>query len=125
MKVVHATWGVVDTKMSEGSPLESLTLLKIRPFTKFSKHLGLSIVDSFLRVFFGKTIKIDFCENIIFLTSCDEMRRLLLEPFLTFSFSLFSFILSWSAWTSFGEKDFSVNLSPWKVKEIFVGKAIM
>jgi len=28
---VHATWGVVATKMSEGPSLESLTLLKIRP----------------------------------------------------------------------------------------------
>ena len=28
MRVVHATWGVVATKMSEGPPLESL---KIRP----------------------------------------------------------------------------------------------
>ena len=29
--MVHAIWGVVATKMSEGPPLESLTLLKIRP----------------------------------------------------------------------------------------------
>jgi len=31
VKGVHATWGVVATKMSEGLPLESLTLLQIRP----------------------------------------------------------------------------------------------
>jgi len=30
VRVVHTTWGVVATK-SEGSPLESLTLIKIRP----------------------------------------------------------------------------------------------
>ena len=45
MRVVHATWGVVATKMSEGSSLESLTLLKIRPsqedsnLTNFSHNL--------------------------------------------------------------------------------------
>jgi len=31
VRMVHATLGVVATKMSEGPPLESLTLLKIRP----------------------------------------------------------------------------------------------
>jgi len=30
MRMVHDTWGVVASKISEGSPLESLTLLKIR-----------------------------------------------------------------------------------------------
>ena len=30
VKMVHATWGVVATKMSEGPSLESLTQLKIR-----------------------------------------------------------------------------------------------
>ena len=42
---VHATWGVVATKMSEWPPLESLTPLKIRPsqedsnLTHFSHNL--------------------------------------------------------------------------------------
>ena len=36
VRVVHATWGVVATKMSEGPPFESLTLLKIRPSQKDS-----------------------------------------------------------------------------------------
>jgi len=42
---VQATWGVVDTKMSEGSPLESLIPLKIKSrqedsnFTHFSHNL--------------------------------------------------------------------------------------
>jgi len=31
VRMVHTTWGVVATKMSKGLPLESLTLLKIRP----------------------------------------------------------------------------------------------
>jgi len=45
VKWVHATWGVVATKMSEWPPLESLTPLKIRPsqedsnLTHFSQNL--------------------------------------------------------------------------------------
>jgi len=58
-------------------------------------------------------MKIFFWESIAFLTSFGEMRRLLLELFLSSSFSLFSFILIWSSWTSFGERDFSVTLCPW------------
>ena len=99
--------------------LEDLEKTSSNSFTKFSNHVGLSIVDSLVRVL-GKAMFIDFWESITFFTSCGEMKKLLLEFFLSFSFSLFSFILSWSSWTSFGERDFSVTLCPWKLKEILL-----
>ena len=50
MRGVHATWGVVANKMSEGPPLESLTPLKIRPSQEDSNLTHFS--HNFYRVTF-------------------------------------------------------------------------